>query len=53
MRRFKSMQHAQRFLGAHTAVYNLFNLGRHLVPAKNYRIFRDNTFASWKCAVAL
>lgn len=53
MRRFKSMQQAQRFLGAHAAVYNLFNLGRHLVSAENYRLFRDNAFASWKCATAL
>lgn len=53
MRRFKSTQQAQRFLGVHAAVYNLFNLGRHLISAKNYRIFRDNAFASWKCAVAI
>jgi putative transposase len=53
MRRFKSMKQAQRFLGTHAAVYNLFNLGRHLISAKNYRIFRDNAFASWKCATAL
>ena len=53
MRRFKSMQQAQRFLSAHATVYNLFNLGRHLVSAKNYRIFRSRAFASWKCAVAL
>ena len=52
MRRFKSIQQAQRFLNVHAAVYNLFNLGRHLVSAKNYRIFRDNAFASWKCAAA-
>ncbi len=31
MRRFKSPKQAQRFLSAHAAVYNLFNLGRHLV----------------------
>ncbi len=31
MRRFKSMHQAQRFLTVHAAVYNLFNLGRHLV----------------------
>jgi putative transposase len=53
MRRFKSTQQAQRFLTAHAAIYNLFNLGRHLVSAKNYRLFRDNAFASWKCATAL
>jgi putative transposase len=50
MRRFKSTQQAQRFLSVHAEVYNLFNLGRHLVSAKNYRIFRDSAFASWKCA---
>jgi putative transposase len=53
MRRFKSTQQAQRFLSAHAAVYNLFNLGRHLISAKHYRIFRDNAFASWNCATAL
>jgi putative transposase len=53
MRRFKSIKQAQRFLGAHAAVYNLFNLGRHLVSAKNYRVFREDAFASWKCAIAL
>ena len=52
MRRFKSMQQAQRFLTVHAAVYNLFNLGRHLVSAKNYRFFRSRAFASWNCAVA-
>ena len=53
MRRFKSTQQAQRFLSAHAAVYNLFNLGRHLVSAKHYRLFRENAFASWKCVTAL
>ena len=52
MRRFKSMQQAQRFLTVHAAVYNLFNLGRHLVSAKNYRFFRLRAFASWNYAAA-
>ncbi len=52
MRRFKSMQQAQRFLTVHAAVSNLFNLGRHLVSAKNYRFFRSRAFASWKYATA-
>ncbi len=51
MRRFKSTQQAQRFLTVHAAVYNLFNLGRHLTSARNYRIFRMRAFASWKYAV--
>ena len=53
MRRFKSVQQAQRFLSAHSAVYNLFNLGRHLVSATIYRLFRQRAFTSWKCAVAI
>ena len=52
MRRFKSMQQAQRFLTVHAAIYNLFNHGRHLVSAKNYRFFRLRAFASWNCATA-
>jgi len=52
MRRFKSIQQAQRFLHVQTAVYNLFNLGRHLISAKYYRLFRMRAFASWKNAVA-
>ena len=52
MRRFKSTQQAQRFLTVHAAVYNLFNLGRHLVSAKNYRFFRLRAFASWNYAAA-
>ena len=52
MRRFKSVIQAQRFLGVHSAVYNLFNLGRHLISAKIYRLLRLRAFTSWKSAVA-
>jgi putative transposase len=52
MRQFKSAKQCQRFLSVHAAIQNLFNLGRHLVSAKNYRDFRTRAFASWKCAVA-
>lgn len=52
MRKFKSITQAQRFLNSHAAVYNLFNLGRHLVSAENYRYFRLRAFASWEKAVA-
>ena len=51
MRKFKSIVQAQRFLNAHSAVYNLFNLGRHLISAKNYRSLRMRAFASWINAV--
>ena len=51
MRRFKSVQQAQRFLNVHAAIYNLFNLGRHLISARNYRLLRMRAFASWINAV--
>ena len=53
MRCFKPSRQAQRFLGVHAAVYNHFNLGRHLVSAKNYRMLRMRAFVSWKYAAAL
>ncbi len=52
MRRFKSPGQAQRFLGAHAAVSNLFNLGRHLIRAEYYRNFRMSAFTEWSGAVA-
>jgi putative transposase len=52
MRRFKSMRQSQRFLGAHAAVSNLFNLGRHKVGAQHYRNLRISAFTEWSMAVA-
>jgi len=52
MRRFKSTGQAQKFLDAHRAVSNLFNLGRHLVGAEHYRDLRVSAFAEWNRAVA-
>ena len=52
MRKFKSVKQAQRFLGAHAAVSNLFNLGRHLVRAQHYRDPRISAFGEWSRAVA-
>jgi putative transposase len=52
MRRFKSTQQAQRFLSVHAAVYNLFNLGRHLVSTSHYRDLRQGAFASWYSVTA-
>jgi putative transposase len=51
MRKFKSMEQAQRFLGAHAVVYNLTNLGRHLVAAASYRYSRLRAFTIWESAV--
>ena len=52
MRRFKSVRQAQQFLGAHAAVHNLFNLGRHLVSAEYYRNLRSSAFGEWGRAAA-
>jgi putative transposase len=52
MRKFKSTGQAQRFLSTHAAVYNLFNLGRHLVKAEHYRNLRAGAFGNWAEAVA-
>ena len=32
---------------------NLFNLGRHLVSAKTYKLFRLRAFASWEKAAGI
>ena len=39
MRRFKSMGQAQRFLTVHGTMKNMFAVPRHLLRAKNYRLF--------------
>lgn len=52
MKKFKSVRQAQRFLSAHAAVSNLFNLGRHLVRAQHYRDLRMSAFAEWSRVIA-
>ena len=52
MRKFRSVDQAQRFLDAHAAVSNLFNLGRHLVRAQHYRDLRMSAFGEWSRVVA-
>jgi len=51
MRRFKSVKQVQRFVTAHAAVHNLFNLERHLVSAEHYRNLRRTAFREWSRAV--
>ena len=51
-RRFKPVVQAQRFVTAHAAGQNLFNLGRHLVRAEHYRNLRISAFGEWSRAVA-
>ncbi|MHA1564221.1 MAG: IS6 family transposase [Alphaproteobacteria bacterium] len=52
MQRFKSAGSAQRFLSAHAAVYNTFNLQRHLISRRTLRAFRVEAAEQWNAAVA-
>ena len=51
MRRFKSIAQAQKFVGIHAAVSNLFNLARHKVSVEQYRNLRESAFDVWANAV--
>ena len=53
MQRFKSAGSAQRFLSAHAAVYNNFNIQRHLISRPTLRIFREEAMRSWRCAAEI
>jgi len=52
LQRFKSPGSAQRFLSAHAAVYNTFNLQRHLISRRTLRTFRTEATDQWNAAVA-
>jgi putative transposase len=52
MQRFKSPGSAQKFLSTHAAVYNTFNVQRHLVSAKNHRALRAEAMDTWREAAA-
>jgi putative transposase len=52
MQRFKSAGSAQRFLSAHAAVYNVFNIQRHLISRQTLRTFRAEAMATWQAATA-
>jgi putative transposase len=48
--RFKSQGSAQRFLSTHAAVYNNFNVQRHLISRSTLRRFRSDANAVWMAA---
>lgn len=52
MQRFKSQGQAQRFVSTHSAIYNIFNIQRHLVSRNTMRRFRTSAMAEWKTASA-
>ena len=47
MQGFKSPGSAQRFLSTHAAVYNTFNVQRHLISRKTLRRFRGEAMNAW------
>ena len=47
MQRFKSVRSAQRFLTVHAAVYNTFNVQRHLISRSTLRVIRADAARSW------
>ena len=50
--RFKSPGSAQRFLNIQSAVYNTFNVQRHLLSRPNLKRFRIDAFNVWETASA-
>jgi transposase-like protein len=52
MQRFKSVGSAQKFLTSHAAVYNAFNVERHLASAQSHRKLRAVAMSTWREAVA-
>lgn len=49
---FKSQASAQKFLTTHAAIYNTFNIQRHLISRRTLRRFRADADAAWAAAVA-
>ena len=52
MQRFKGAGSAQKFLSTHAAVYNIFNVQRHLTSRRTLRVLRDEAFQTWRAATA-
>ena len=50
MHGFKSVQSAQRFASVHAAVYNTFNVQRHLTSRSTHRVLRAAALTTWKQA---
>jgi transposase-like protein len=50
--RFKSQGSAQRFLATHAAVYNTFNVQRHLIRRSTLRHLRTEAMVTWAAATA-
>jgi putative transposase len=52
MQGFKSPGSAQRFLSTHAAIYNTFNVQRHLTTRQTHRVLRAAAMTTWRDAIA-
>jgi putative transposase len=52
MQRFKSVGSAQRFLSTHAAIYNIFNVQRHLISRITLRQSRAEAMNLWGAVTA-
>jgi len=48
MKRFKLPGSAQRFLSIHAAVYDVFNIQRHLTSCPTLFVFRNQAMLTWR-----
>jgi putative transposase len=48
MQRFKSSGSAQKFLSSHAAIFNTFNVQRHLTSAQTHRTLRAAAMKTWR-----
>jgi putative transposase len=53
LQRFKSTEHAQRFLSVFGRIGNHFRPRRHRLSASQYRIMRAERYTSWRQAAGL
>ncbi len=52
MQHFKSQGQVQRFVSAHSAIYNIFAVQRYLVSRKTLGQYRAAAMAQWTSAFA-
>ena len=53
LQRFKKPAFAQKFLSTFSAIYNHFNIQRHLVSRPTMKTFRQSAFDSWRKVTAV
>ena len=52
MAKFKDVKTLQKFVSVHAALYNLFNLDRHLTSRSDYKLNRSAALAEWQQVMA-